>query len=68
MRWWCFRAASAIILFDEAYWRSIVRFEAFVEHDTIAPSDLDLFRYAETAEEAWAHLVDGGVLERTPQP
>ncbi len=57
-----------VVLFDESYWRSIIRFEAFVEHGTIAASDLNLFSYAETAEDAWKCLVDGGVLERTPQP
>jgi uncharacterized protein (TIGR00730 family) len=55
-----------IVLFDEGYWRSIINFEAFVQHGTIAASDLDLFSYAETAEDAWQCLVDGGVLGRLP--
>jgi predicted Rossmann-fold nucleotide-binding protein len=41
-----------ILLFHEAYWRRIVNFEAMAEEGVIAPEDLDLFRYAESAEAA----------------
>jgi hypothetical protein len=50
-----------IVLFDEAYWRSIVKFEALVEHGMIDAADLDLFRFAETAENAWSALVAQGI-------
>ena len=42
-----------ILLFDERYWRRIVNFEAMAEEGVIAPKDLDLFRYVESAEAAW---------------
>ena len=42
-----------ILLFHEAYWRRIVNFEAMAEEGVIAPKDLQLFRYVETAEAAW---------------
>jgi uncharacterized protein (TIGR00730 family) len=42
-----------VLLFGEDYWRRIVNFEALVDEGTIAPEDLDLFRYVATAEEAW---------------
>ena len=42
-----------VILFGEAYWRRIVNFEAMVEEGVISATDLDLFRYVETAEAAW---------------
>ncbi|MAG55836.1 MAG: TIGR00730 family Rossman fold protein [Planctomycetes bacterium] len=42
-----------IILFGEAYWRRIVNFEAFVEEGTIAPKDLEILSFAETADQAW---------------
>jgi hypothetical protein len=45
-----------LLLFDEAYWRRIINFEAMVEEGTIAPGDLDLFAYVETAEEAWQRI------------
>ena len=42
-----------ILLFDEAYWRRIVNFDAMVEEDVISPRDRDLVRYVESAEAAW---------------
>jgi hypothetical protein len=53
-----------IVLYDESYWRDIVNFEAMVDHGVISASDLNLFTYAETPEEAWQQLVDGGVMTR----
>jgi uncharacterized protein (TIGR00730 family) len=43
-----------VLLFGKAYWDRIVSFEAMVEEGTIAPEDLDLIQFVETAEEAWA--------------
>jgi uncharacterized protein (TIGR00730 family) len=50
-----------IVLFDEAYWRSIVNFEALAQHGTISKADLDLFTFAETPEAVWQRLLDGGL-------
>ncbi len=50
-----------IVLFDEAYWRSILNFDALVEHGMIQPSDLDLFQFADDAESVWAALLAGGL-------
>ncbi len=50
-----------IVLFDEAYWRKIINFDALVEEGMIAPEDLSLFRFAETAEAVWEGLVAGGL-------
>jgi uncharacterized protein (TIGR00730 family) len=50
-----------IVLFDEAYWRSVINFEGLVAARMIAPQDLSLFRFAETAEEAWKSLLEGGL-------
>ena len=46
------------LLFDEAYWRRVVNFEAMVEEGVISPEDLDLFQYVETAEETWSIIAD----------
>jgi len=54
-------APIPVVLFDEAYWRSVIKFDALVDHGMISPGDLDLFRYAETAEAAWARLLDCGL-------
>ncbi|MEQ1709399.1 MAG: TIGR00730 family Rossman fold protein [Terricaulis sp.] len=55
-----------VVLFDEAYWRSIIKFDALVEHGMIDAADLDLFRFAETAEGAWDALVAQGLGKAHP--
>jgi hypothetical protein len=54
-------AAIPIVLFDEAYWRRVINFDALVEAGMIEPADLRLFRFAETAEAVWQCLLDGGL-------
>ena len=50
-----------VVLFDEAYWRSIINFDAMVAQGMIDRADLDLFRFAESAELAWSALVAQGI-------
>ena len=50
-----------VVLFDEAFWRKVIGFEALVDHGLIAARDLDLFSFAETAEDIWACLLKGGL-------
>jgi len=45
-----------VLLFGKEFWDTVVNFEAMVEAGTISESDLKLFRYVETAEEAWEIL------------
>ncbi len=54
---------TPVVLFDQAFWRQVVSFDALVEHGMIAPGDVELFSFADTAEEAWAQLVERGVAE-----
>jgi uncharacterized protein (TIGR00730 family) len=42
------------LLFGRAFWEGVVNWQALAEAGTISASDLDLFRYVETAEEAVA--------------
>ena len=42
-----------IILFDESYWRDVVNFDRLVREGVIAPEDLNLFTFADTARAAW---------------
>jgi len=57
-----------VVLFDEAYWRSAIRFEALVEAGTIDAADLDLFRFADTAPQLWDALIAGGLSVGEPAP
>lgn len=42
-----------IVLFGREYWQQAVSFQFLADEGTIEDRDLELFRYAETAEEAW---------------
>jgi hypothetical protein len=42
-----------IILFGREFWTKTVNFEFLRDEGVISPEDLNLFRYAETAQEAW---------------
>ena len=50
-----------VVLFDEAYWRSIINFDALVAAGMVAPADLDIFRFAETPEQIWSELLACGL-------
>ena len=45
-----------IILFDEAYWNSILNFERLVQEGTITEDDPRLFEFASDPEDAWTRL------------
>lgn len=49
-------AALPVLLFGEAFWRRVIDFDALVEEGVIAPRDLALFRFCESAGEAWDHV------------
>jgi uncharacterized protein (TIGR00730 family) len=42
-----------IIMFGREYWHRVIDFQYLADSGTIDDSDLDLFRFAETAQEAW---------------
>jgi len=42
-----------ILLFGHEFWNRVIDFEALVEEGVISPNDLRIFRFVETAEEAW---------------
>lgn len=42
-----------IIMFGREYWQRVVDFQYLADEGAIDDEDLDLFRFAETAEEAW---------------
>lgn len=42
-----------VLLLGSSYWRRIINFEALLEEGAISECDLDIFRYVDTAEEAW---------------
>jgi uncharacterized protein (TIGR00730 family) len=51
-----------IVLFDKAYWQSIVNFDALHEHGMVSEHDLRLAHFADSAEEIWSTLVENGLI------
>ncbi len=45
-----------ILLFGRAFWEKLINFQHLVDTGMISASDLQLFSYVETAEEAWQVL------------
>jgi len=49
-------APLPVLLFGKEFWDKVVNFQALVDEGTIAPADLDIFKFVETADEAWVYL------------
>ncbi|MGE3628155.1 MAG: LOG family protein [Hyphomicrobiales bacterium] len=50
-----------IVCFDRSYWTRIINFDALIEEKMIAPADLQLFDFADDAEDAWKILTARGL-------
>src|ERR1700677_4640863 len=48
-----------IVIYGSEYWKKIINFEAMVDAGTISPDDLNLFKFVDSPEEAFAFLRDG---------
>jgi hypothetical protein len=48
-----------VIIYGSEYWKSVLNFQAFVDSGTISPQDVDLFKFADTPEDAFEFLRDG---------
>jgi len=47
-----------VILFGKEFWTKAVNLQFLRDEGVIGPQDIELFRYAETAEEAWRKIQD----------
>jgi uncharacterized protein (TIGR00730 family) len=45
-----------IVLMAKSFWDGIIHFERFVTEGVIDPEDVELFHFAETAQEAWDYI------------
>jgi uncharacterized protein (TIGR00730 family) len=58
-----------ILLFGRSFWTRLIDFDYLVETGMVSAPDLQLFRFVETAEEAWAVLAEHyGFNEPAKQP
>jgi uncharacterized protein (TIGR00730 family) len=48
-----------IVIYGSSYWKNVINLELLAEKGAIAVKDLDLFRFADTPEEAFAILQEG---------
>ncbi|HUZ95800.1 MAG TPA: TIGR00730 family Rossman fold protein [Edaphobacter sp.] len=48
-----------IVVYGSKYWKSVINLDTFAEKGAIAVSDLELFQFADTPEEAFAILKQG---------
>jgi uncharacterized protein (TIGR00730 family) len=55
-----------IVCFDRGYWTRLINFDALLEEGMITTANLDLFSFADDAEEAWKCLVDRGLTTEVP--
>ncbi|MBU2572883.1 MAG: TIGR00730 family Rossman fold protein [Elusimicrobia bacterium] len=47
-----------IILFGKKYWTDVIHFKNMAKYGYISEEDLDLFKFAETADEAWRIITE----------
>jgi uncharacterized protein (TIGR00730 family) len=57
-----------IVLFGKDYWTRVINFEAFAAEGMVSASDLELFDFADTAEDAWSALVRRGLRAHADAP
>jgi uncharacterized protein (TIGR00730 family) len=50
-----------VVLYDRSYWQQVIDFDALVKMDMVGAENLDLFEYADTAEEAWHSITRRGL-------
>jgi uncharacterized protein (TIGR00730 family) len=52
---------APIVMFDRAYWQKLINFDVLFEEQMIDRGDMELFEFAETAEDIWTSLVRRGL-------
>jgi len=45
-----------VVLYGKEFWEKVINFDILVKWNTISSSDLDLFKFVDTPEEAFMHL------------
>jgi uncharacterized protein (TIGR00730 family) len=50
-----------ILMFDSAYWKSVINLDALVEAGMVGEQDIELLDFVDDAEEAWQRLADQGI-------
>jgi hypothetical protein len=65
------RKKLAVVIYDEKYWKSVVNFDALIEHGVINAEDLKLFHFCNDIDTAFNivkdHLVKNFLKEKEPE-
>jgi uncharacterized protein (TIGR00730 family) len=48
-----------VVIYGSEYWHRVINFQAFVDAGTVSPQDVELFKFADTPEDAFEFLRDG---------
>ncbi len=48
-----------VVIYGSEYWHRVINFQAFVDAGTVSPQDIELFKFADTPEDAFEFLRDG---------
>ncbi|MGA8617348.1 MAG: TIGR00730 family Rossman fold protein [Candidatus Sulfotelmatobacter sp.] len=48
-----------VVIYGSEYWHRVMNFQAFVDAGTVAPEDLNLFKFVDTPEDAFTFLREG---------
>jgi uncharacterized protein (TIGR00730 family) len=48
-----------VVIYGSEYWKRVINFQAFVDAGTVSPQDTELFKFADTPEDAFEFLRDG---------
>ena len=48
-----------VVIYGSEYWNRVINFQAFVDAGTVSPQDTELFKFADTPEDAFEFLRDG---------
>ena len=55
-----------VVLVGKSYWEKAINFEFLKDEGVIAPEDLDIFKFADNAKEAWEHILSWHKKEGKP--
>ena len=55
-----------VVLVGRSYWEKAIDFAFLEEEGVIAPGDLDIFKFADNADEAWEHILSWHKKNKTP--
>lgn len=55
-----------VVLVGKSYWKKAIDFEFLKDEGVIAPQDLDIFKFADNADEAWNYILAWHKKQGTP--